>query len=112
MAEDPGLPFRIDPDLVTDRSRSSEIDALRELALRTKLGGQTPVIISIEDVPEAGSLAYLAQLGTLRNATLQVNLNETIEATSIRFTREQALALAVRLTELLGPSEPYDPADD
>lgn len=83
-----------------------------------------PVILAIDDVPAPGELAYLGEFGTLTEATLQIDDEDTINATAIRFGRREALALAVRLTELLGPMDTEeidlrarlgpgrDPADD
>ncbi len=85
---------------------------------------QLPVILAIDDVPEPGKLAYLGEFGTLSEATLQIDDKDTINAAAIRFGRREALALAVRLTELLGPMDTdeidrrarlgpdRDPADD
>ena len=72
--------------------------------LKEKLAGRVPLVIAVEGLPTEEQSAYIVQLGIPVKATIHLDgIAEPMNATAIRLTPKEALSLAVRLTELVGP---------
>ena len=71
--------------------------------LKQKLAGRLPLVIAVEGLPTDSQSTYLCQLGVPVETTIQLDGVGSINVTAIKLTTKEALSLAVRLTELVGP---------
>lgn len=72
---------------------------------KDRLENRAPIVIAVDGLPTLGRSSYIIQLGVPRPTRIELDSGGVIDATAIHLTPEQALSLAVRLTELVGPVE-------
>jgi hypothetical protein len=73
-----------------------------------KLAGRAPLVIGIEGLPQRDKATYIVQLGVPFSATIDLAEVGSVTATGIMLSAKDALSLAVRLTELVGPLDAED----
>ena len=77
-------------------------------SLQEKLGGRIPLVIGVDGLPQSGKSTYLVQLGVPFSVRIDLAEVGQVPATGIMLSVEEALSLAVRLTELVGPLDAED----
>ena len=72
--------------------------------LKQKLAGRVPLVIAVEGLPTDTQSTFIIQLGIPGEVIIHLDgIVEPVTATAIKLTPKEALSLAVRLTELVGP---------
>lgn len=72
-------------------------------ALKQEIGDRVPLVISIEDVPSEGQISSIVILARPTNARVDFDNRGSVTIGGFLFTRQQALELAGKITEIVGP---------
>jgi hypothetical protein len=72
--------------------------------LKQKLAGRVPLVIAVEGSPADNQSTFIIQLGIPVKATIHLDgIAAPMNVTAVKLTPKEAISLAVRLTELVGP---------
>jgi hypothetical protein len=71
--------------------------------LKRKLAGRVPLVIAVDGLPIEEKSTYIIQLCVPMQTKIELHETGTIETTAYHLSPKEALSLAVRLTELVGP---------